>query len=289
MSSNLEDILSLPVEGRIQPLAEYARGLAAQRTGTNGVDHAALRGTVEALIALIEDGSGSGRERLEMGEVLGLLDDPRLRSTSDPDYWATVTLDDDHQIEVGRFMVTTAEFRAFLAGAYDDDSNWSAEGLAWRNRCEATWAELAADPEISQLVVANQPVVGVTWYEAEAFANANGVRLLTQSERRWVVRGAEKRPDPWGAPFGTGNTNTREEALGRPAAVGLFRRDRTPEGIYDLAGNVGEWTSDRNGEQRIFHPGSWAQPSMASWAKAIEFASAETRSADLGFRVARGA
>ena len=34
------------------------------------------------------------------------------------------------------------------------------------------------------------------------------------------------------------------EALGRPCAVGLFGGDQTPEGVYDLAGNVAEWTGD---------------------------------------------
>ncbi len=288
MTTSLSEILALPVEGRIEPLAQYARGLSSTlESATNGVDHGAVQSTVEAIVALIEDGSGSGRQRADLGEVLGLLADPRLRTPADADYWASVSLDEDGDLLVGRFMVTTAEWRAFLADGYDNDANWSEDGLAWRASGGPTWQELAADPEVANLIVPNQPVVGVTWYEAEAFARAHGARLLTNDERKWVVRGAEKRPYPWGAPYGTGNANSREEAIGRPTAVGLFRRDRSPEGVWDLAANVGEWTGDRVGDQCIFHPGSWARPSMAAWAKALELASPDTRSSDLGFRLAK--
>jgi formylglycine-generating enzyme required for sulfatase activity len=136
-------------------------------------------------------------------------------------------------------------------------------------------------------VLANQPVVGVSLHEAQAYATAHGARLLEFDERVRVMRGNEKRPYPWGAPFGQNNANTREEVLGRPSAVGIFPRDRTPEGVCDLAGNVGEWTADSAGDRQVIHPGSWEQPSMAAWAKALRLISPAARSASLGFRLAR--
>ena len=99
------------------------------------------------------------------------------------------------------------------------------------------------------------------------------------------MRGLEKRPYPWGEPFGHGNAATREEVLGRPVAIGLFRSDMTPDGVWDLAGNVAEWTLDIAGDKRVLHPGSWKQPSMESWAKAIAIQSPDYRSDDLGFRI----
>ncbi|MCB9780525.1 MAG: SUMF1/EgtB/PvdO family nonheme iron enzyme, partial [Alphaproteobacteria bacterium] len=185
--------------------------------------------------------------------------------------------------------VTTAEFRAWVdAGGYEDDRVWSASGRAWRDQGDV-WPKLAAAPDVAHLVVPNQPVVGVTFWEAEAFATAKGARLLTLEERRYVVRGAEKRPYPWGEPFGAGNANTREEVLGKPCAVAIFYSDRTPDGVWDLAGNVAEWCQDGGDDSRVIHPGSWQQPSMASWAKALEMIAPETRSADLGFRLVKDA
>ena len=152
-----------------------------------------------------------------------------------------------------------------------------------------TWGDLAKDPEVAHLVIPNHPVVGVNWYEADAYARAHGARLISNGERRWIVRGVEKRPYPWGQPFGDGNANTREESLGQPCAIGLFLRDRTPDGVWDLAGNVAEWLGDGSDEKRMLHPGSWVRPSMASWAKALELSPPDTRSADLGFRLGREA
>jgi formylglycine-generating enzyme required for sulfatase activity len=138
-------------------------------------------------------------------------------------------------------------------------------------------------------VVPNQPVVGVTWYEADAYARSSGARLPHADERVWVSRGRERRPYPWGSPFGEGNANTREEVLGRPCAVGLYLRDCTPEGVHDLAGNAAEWTADGVGAEKLIHPGAWDQPSMAAWAKALAMVAPDNRWAGLGFRLARDA
>lgn len=283
-SAELEAILSLPVEQRMSRLVEFANRLDISDASAPGT----LDATRDALVLMVNQRAGTGQQRVHLGEALGRLGDPRLRRTRHDDYWVDIMFDDGTSFQVGRGMVSNDEYRAWVdSGGYDDDAFWSAEGLAWRKVAPHTWLQLASDPEVPHLVVPNQPVVGVTWYEADAYARSQGSRLLTSSERRWVTRGAEKRPYPWGAPFGEGNANTREEALGRPCAVGLYRADRTPEGVWDLAGNVAEWTADGTDEKRIIHPGSWARPSMASWAKALEMAAPDTRSADLGFRICR--
>jgi len=283
--ARLDDILALKAGPRMGPLTEFGRQMAAQ-----GAVGGILRDrVVAALLELLEGYAGNGRQRMEMGEVLGLLGDRRLRTPDSPDYWVVVELPDGRSLEVGRFPVTTAEWRKWLAGGgYEDAAAWSDEGRAWLESGAARWDVLASNPESAHLVVANQPVAGPTWWEAQAYASAMGGRLLTANEHRAVVRGLEKRPYPWGAPFGDGNANTKEEALGRPCAVGVFAADCTPEGVSDLAGNMGCWLSDAAEDgRRMLHPGSWARPSMASWAKALEMAEPDTRSADLSFRLAR--
>ena len=44
---------------------------------------------------------------------------------------------------------------------------------------------------------------------------------------------------------------------------------------------------DEADDEVIIHPGSWNQPSMSAWAKARALVLQKTRSADLGFRLAR--
>ncbi len=283
--AQLDSLLALKAGPRIEPLTRFARMLV-----TDSAASAIVRErTVAALLALLDGFAGNGRQRMEMGEALGLLGDPRLRSPEQSDYWVSCKVDGGRDLLVGRFAVTTAEFRAWADnGGYDDTSVWSEEGLAWLAGQPLRWTTLAEDPEAAHLVVPNQPVAGVTWWEAEAYARAHNARLLSEDEHRAICRGAEKRPYPWGAPFGDGNANTKEEALGRPCAAGVFAADCTPEGVYDMAGNMGCWLSDGVEDgRRLLHPGSWARPSIAAWAKAIEMAAADTRSADLGLRLAR--
>jgi len=285
--ADLGGVLALQPAEQIEPLIQVATSLADSQSAGGVVDVEHKQTAIEALLTLLDAGQGTGRQRLLLGEALGRLGDPRLKTPGQTDYWTTTQVD-ERSVMVGRYMVTTAEFRHFIdSGQYDDLAHWSADGIAWRNTNAPSWKALAADAAVAHLVIDNQPAVGVTWFEAEAYAAAHGSRLPTAQERRWIVRGAEKRPYPWGAPFGSGNSNTREESLGKPSAVGLYKSDCTPEGVWDLAGNVGEWTQDGTNDKRVLHPGSWVRPSMASWAKALEMASPDVRSADLGFRLVR--
>lgn len=284
--TNIDNALELPPTERAASLVKIGRHVL---DGDNGVEASARIRLVEALASLIEEGVGNPQQRVEIGEVLGLLGDPRLRTPVDPAYWVDVDLPRvGSKIRIGRFPVTNDEFQRFVdEGGYDDESLWTEGGWAWLQGTDDPWPVRARGSESEPFVVPNQPVVGVTWYEALAYANAHDARLPAFDERLWVVRGEEKRPYPWGAPFGAGNANTREEVLNRPCAVGMFVNDRTPRGVRDLAGNVAEWNSDGVGEQKWIHPGAWDQPSMAAWAKARFLEAPDSRWAGLGFRIAR--
>jgi hypothetical protein len=270
--------------GALASLAPEACGAIERDSLSDG-----LAETLRAqLLSVIETDVGSGVERLPVGEILGLLGDPRILTPDADGYWAALVLRSGDGFQIGRFAVTNQEYAAWVeAGGYEDDALWSDEGKAWRDACDDPWPVLARRDDAAKYMVPNQPVVGVTLHEARAFAAAYGARLPRWYERVFAVRGLEKRPYPWGAPFGEGNANTKEEVLERPCAVGMYRRDCTPEGVYDLAGNAGEWTEETAGEEFLLHPGSFDQPSLASWAKALTSEPAHARGAGLGFRLAR--
>ena len=282
MSTTLSSVsaLGLSLEDGLEPLIRLA---------TTAVEGPTARRdqVVTALVEVLQSGVGRSTERLELGVVLGELGDPRLLSPASADYWAALD-GPDGPFDLGRFMVTNAEYKAWVAaGGYEDDAAWDEEGRAWRDGVRSPWPKLCERDDAPPFLTPNHPVVAVTWWEAAAYAQAHGARLATLDERKFASRGQEKRPYPWGQPFGEGNANTREEALHRTCAVGLYRRDCTPEGVYDLAGNAAEWTDDGIDDGRFIHPGSWEQPSMAAWAKARSLESCGTRSAGLGFRLAR--
>lgn len=244
-----------------------------------------LRGV---LVAIVETSEGNARSRLACGVVLGHLGDPRLSSPEDDAYWVTLSSPSGDAYKIGRYPVTNAEFRAWVdAGGYQDRAAWTDEGWAWLQACDDAWPQLASREDAAEFLVPNQPVVGVSWFEAAAFAAAHDARLPRWYERVNAVRGDEKRPYPWGDPFGEGHANTKEEVLGRPCAVGLYPADVTPEGVSDLAGNTGEWTAETAGDEFLLHPGSWDQPSLASWAKALTTEPPTARWSALGFRLAK--
>ena len=88
----------------------------------------------------------------------------------------------------------------------------------------------------------NQPVVGVSFWEAEACCAWAGGRLPQEQEWEAAARGREGHAYPWGNDWQDGICNTGEAGLGVTSPVGLFPRARQAElGIEDLAGNVWEW------------------------------------------------
>ena len=98
----------------------------------------------------------------------------------------------------------------------------------------------------------SQPVVGVCWYEAMAYATwlaavtGQPYRLPTEPEWEWAARRGG-RPFPWGNGWDADRLNSLEgeDRVMRTTPVGVYPHGATPDGIHDLAGNVWEWTATR--------------------------------------------
>jgi formylglycine-generating enzyme required for sulfatase activity len=87
----------------------------------------------------------------------------------------------------------------------------------------------------------HEPVLGVTWAEAHAFAVWAEKDLPTEAQWEKAARGPDGFKFPWGnGPFIW--HRSREPAQIDP--VGSFRGDTSPYGVFDMAGNAREWCSD---------------------------------------------
>jgi formylglycine-generating enzyme required for sulfatase activity len=281
MLEELNRLVSLPVVEQITNLIHYFGNADAVSK-----DSPAYATYIQLVENILEDTSIESKAKLSFFEEMNKWGDPRLNIPNDEKYWTKVSVSGG-DLGVGRHLVSIKEWLHFLEGEYENDEHWSEAGMFWRMKRKTSWQELADSPDSARYVWDNHPVVGVSWFEAEAYANCHNARLMAFFEREQIVRGPEKRRYPWGGSFKLGYANTEEEDLAKTSPVGMYRFDQTPEGVFDLAGNVAEWMVDEVDQQRVVHPGCWAKDSISTWSKASEVVSPNARLAFLGFRLVR--
>ncbi len=90
----------------------------------------------------------------------------------------------------------------------------------------------------------DQPIVGVSWADANAYAAWTGKRLPTEAEWEYAARGKENRRYPWGNAEPDFTRANYGDYLSMPSIVGMHEDGASPDGIHDLAGNVHEWTAN---------------------------------------------
>jgi formylglycine-generating enzyme required for sulfatase activity len=158
-----------------------------------------------------------------------------------------------------------------------------------------------------------QPVIFVSWNDAKTYVawlskkTGKTYRLLTEAENEYATRAGTQTAFPWGNDLGKNNANCNgcgsQWDKKQTAPVGSLPANDF--GLYDMVGNVWEWTEDcyHNGyngapsdglawtsgdcRQHVVRGGSWASNPMSLRSAGRWGNSTDYRNDLLGFRVGR--
>ena len=261
-----------PLEGR--PLLEqaFAFGMVAQHEQQHDetmlATHQLRRGP-----AVLDAGPPPPGRRLPSAEILVPGGPFTMGTSTEP--WALDNERPAHVVDVAPFFIDTAPvtngaFLAFMgAGGYDEPRWWSAPGWAhrqasglaapqfWERESGAWWRVRFG---VRERVPAHEPVMHVSFHEAQAYAAWSGKRLPTETEwekaARWDPATGRSRRYPWGDEDPQPDHANLGQRHLRPAAVGAYPRGASPLGVQQLIGDVWEWTSSHF----VGYPGFTAFP-----------------------------
>jgi iron(II)-dependent oxidoreductase len=194
---------------------------------------------------------------------------------------------------IGRAPVTNGEFACFVGeSGYERREFWGEEGWRFREKegwqSPLYWRRDAGGGRVTRGMFGDapladdHPVAGVSWYEAEAYANFAGKRLPTEAEwekaASWDDSRAVKRRFAWGDEEPDARRCNFGGSAWGTTPVSAFPEGASPYGSLDMTGNVWEWTSTPfegfpgfepfpypeysevwfDGDHRVLKGGSWA-------------------------------
>ncbi len=269
------------------------------------------------LAAMLQEDKLPVARRVQIGRKLAVMRDPRpgtgvSATTTLPEIrWCNIPgnvmmtgyLEPARSLKAGEnacveyalsaYPVTNAQYQAFMQSSdgHAYSKNWSLKG--WHYREDIT---RLMNPKPGP---ANEPVVNVTWYEADAFCtwltrrlqtddgplkDNQKIRLPTAAE--WQKAAQRVHIDRLRRREEATAMNIKSTGIKGTCAVGMFTATTSPHGVADLYGNVWEWTSDCSADDMVTVSGGAFDTSLNELKTKSQIQiSSQTYAGNIGFRL----
>ncbi len=224
--------------------------------------------------------------------VMGSAGQLNTRGDEQPAHEVRIT----HGFWLDQYTVTNSSYQTFIdEDGYTRSQFWSNSGWQWLSVNHIT-----GPGNYTGFMEPQQPRVGVSWYEADAYARWRGGRLPTEAQWEYAARGSRAVIYPWGDTFQETLANVRGT---RTKPVGTYPGGVSWVGAHDMAGNVWEWVADwydenfytqsdgddisgpTSGKNKVVRGGSWRHDQNMARAAARRQDGASSRDDYIGFRI----
>ena len=272
-----EELGTIPLSDQPARIEQYMKEFTAQMDGSAGIEELlsmkllyeeTMRKVKEQGITLIarprpprppRHRGKAGGTILTPEEVLAMHQAGRMPAIGS---WVRIPGMD---LLVSPHTVTNKEIGKWMKkGGYKRDEGWSEAGGKWREEEKIVRPAYWDVPRFNQ---PEQPVVGFSWYEAEAYLGSKGLMFLTEAQWEEVARGGLRgKTYPWGDEEPTAELAHFEQPgnTGAPLNVTqLFRPNNY--GVFHMAGNVWQWCQDchdSNKNTKVLRGGSWSRAAV---------------------------
>jgi serine/threonine-protein kinase len=262
------DELAVEIESSKREAAEKEDALRKDQAFADALNTAKNNGDWASVTMLLKD-----RQNLTPEQA-------NLLILAQVEQMAPVNMADNGQVLFGVYEVTNVQFLQFVEdGGYGNEEFWSEAGWEWREKNGVTEPKFWRSADFNEN--GSQPVVGVSFHEAEAYAKWAKKRLPTVEE--WKAAAGDAKW-PWGNDAAANRANTREGMLNKTVKVGSYPAGASPSGCQDMAGNAMEWCVAKDGKPACLG-GSWKTMLDDSKTSSRFNLPPETRDNHIGFRL----